>query len=79
MLFVVLGKEGITQYQKMKIKEKSDIEDVIFQLDIIETSKDTKKISHMTSTASTLQEIESVGQGEEKQIRFLVWLARRYW
>lgn len=27
---------------------------------------------------NSLQEIESVGQGEEKQIRFLVWLARRY-
>ncbi len=34
--------------------------------DTIETSKDTKKISYMTSTALTLQEIESVGQGEER-------------
>lgn len=47
--------------------------------DTIETSKDIKEISYMTSTALTLQEIESVGQGEERQIRFLVWLARRYW
>lgn len=75
---------------------------MIFCLDIIEPSKDTKEISYMTSTSPTssvsiktglfredeiaksikknpLQEIESVGQGEEKQIRFLVWLARRYW
>ncbi len=38
----------------MKIKEKFDIEDVIFPLDTIEPSKDIKKISHMTSTVSTL-------------------------
>ena len=50
----------------MKIKEKPNIEDVIFQLDTIETSKDKEKILHMTLIASTLQEIESAGQGEEK-------------
>lgn len=38
----------------MKIKEKSDIEDVIFPLDTIEPSEDIEEISHMTSTASTL-------------------------
>lgn len=38
----------------MKIKEKSDIEDVIFPLDTIESSEDIEGISHMTLTASTL-------------------------
>ena len=37
----------------MKIKEKSDIEDVIFPLDTIEQSEDTEEISHMTSTSPT--------------------------
>lgn len=40
----------------MRIKEKPDIEDVIFPLDTTDTaepSKDTEKISHMTSTSPT--------------------------
>lgn len=55
----------------MRIKEKPDIEDVIFPLDTtdtIEPSEDTEEISHMTSTSPTSSVSIKTGLSREAEI-----------